>query len=112
LRSLPDRFNPKVSAIEELNDIKYLAFDQLLGTLIAYKMTIVKDKPTSREASFKDDKNEDSKLDEIEAKFVRTIKKGSGKHQCKIPLKCFNYGRIGHFSSKCLHKKKDQNSEG
>jgi hypothetical protein len=32
LRSLLDRFNPKVFAIEELNDIKTLAFDQLLGT--------------------------------------------------------------------------------
>ena len=36
LRSLPDRFNPKVSAIEELNKIKALDFDQLLGMLIAY----------------------------------------------------------------------------
>jgi hypothetical protein len=53
LRFLPDRFNPKVSAIEELNDLKGLAFDQLLGTLTAYEMRIVKDKPTSREASSK-----------------------------------------------------------
>ena len=36
LRSLPDRFNPKVSAIEELNDLKTLEFDQLLRTLTAY----------------------------------------------------------------------------
>jgi hypothetical protein len=48
LRSLPDRFNLKVSAIEELNDLKTLEFDQLLGTLTAYEMRIVKDKPTSR----------------------------------------------------------------
>jgi hypothetical protein len=34
------------------------------------------------------------------------------KYQGKILFKCFNYGRIGHFSSKCPHKKKDQNSEG
>jgi hypothetical protein len=55
LRSLLDRFNLKVSAIEELNDLKALAFDTLLGTLTAYEMRIVKDKPTSREASFKAD---------------------------------------------------------
>jgi hypothetical protein len=38
LRSLLDKFNPKVSAIEELNDLKTLSIDQLLGTLIAYEM--------------------------------------------------------------------------
>jgi hypothetical protein len=62
LRSLPDRFNPKVSAIEELNDLKTLSIDQLLGTLTAYEMRISKDKSTTREASFKADKNEDSEL--------------------------------------------------
>jgi hypothetical protein len=107
LRSLPDRFNPKVSAIEELNDLKTLGFDQLLGTLTTYEMRIVKDKPTCREASFKADKNEDSEPDEIEAKFVKRLKKGSIKYKGKLPFKCFNYGRIGHFSNKCPHKVKD-----
>jgi hypothetical protein len=111
LISLPNRFNPKVSAIEELNDLKILSIDQILGTLTSYEMGISKDKPTSREASLKLDKNEDSELDEIEAKFVRRLKKGSGKYQGKLPFKCFNYGNIGHFSSKFPHKKKDQNSE-
>jgi hypothetical protein len=107
LRSLPDRFNPKVSAIEELNDLKTLEFDQLLGTLTAYEMRIVKYKPTSREASFKADKNEDSEPDEIEEKFVKRLKKGSGKYKGKLPFKCFNYGKIGHFENKCPHKGKD-----
>jgi hypothetical protein len=111
LRSLPDKFNPKVSAIEELNDLKTLSIDQLLGTLTAYEMIINKDKSSTREASFKADKNTDSKLDDIEAKFVRRLKKGSGKYQGKFPFKCFNYGKIGHFSSKCPHQKKDQNSD-
>jgi hypothetical protein len=30
LISLPNRFNPKVSAIEELNDLKTLSIDQLI----------------------------------------------------------------------------------
>jgi hypothetical protein len=88
-----------------------LSFDQLLGTLTAYEMRIVTDKPTSREASFKADKNEDYEPDEIEAKFMRRLKKGSGKYQGKLPFKCFNYGKIGHFANKCPHKKHDQNSE-
>ena len=36
LRSLPNRFNPKVYAIEELNDLNTLSIDQILGTLTAY----------------------------------------------------------------------------
>jgi hypothetical protein len=108
LRSLPDRFNPKVSAIEELNDLKTLEFDKLLGTLNAYEIRIVRDKPTSREASFKADKNEDSEPDEIEEKFVKRLKKGSDKYKRKLPFKCFNYGKIGHFANKCPHKRNDQ----
>jgi hypothetical protein len=108
LRSLPDRFNPKVFSIEELNDLKTLEFDQILGKLTAYEMRIVKDKPTSREASSKADKNEDSKPDEIEENFVKRLKKGSNKYKGKLTFKCFNYGRIGHFANKCPHKGKDQ----
>jgi hypothetical protein len=53
LISLPNIFNPKVSTIEELNDLKILSIDQLIGTLTAYEMRISKYKPTSRESSFK-----------------------------------------------------------
>jgi hypothetical protein len=112
LRSLPDRFNPKVFAIEELNDIKTVSIDKLLGTLFSYEIRISKDKSTTREASFKEDTSTDFELDDIEGKFVRRLKKGSGKYQGKLPFKCFNCGKIGQFSSKCRHKKKDQNSEG
>ena len=81
LRSLPDKFNPKVSTIKEMNDLKTLAIGQLLGTLTAYEMRISKDKSTIREASFKADKHVDSEMEEIEAKFVRRLKTGLGK--CK-----------------------------
>jgi hypothetical protein len=80
--------------------------------LNAYEMRIGKDKSTTREDSFKVDKNEESEPDEIEAKFVRRIKKGSCKYQGKFPFKCFNCGKIGHFASKFPDKKKDQNSKG
>jgi hypothetical protein len=53
LRSLPDRFNSKVSSIEEITDLKTLTLDQLLETLNAYEMRITKSKSTTREASFK-----------------------------------------------------------
>ena len=81
LRSLPEIFNPKVSTIEELSDLKTLPIDQLLGTLKAYEMRIGKDKSTAIEASFNSDKNNDSKMDVTEEKFVRRLKKGSGKYK-------------------------------
>ena len=110
LRSLPDKFNPKVSAIEEMGDLKTLTMDQLLGTLTAYEMRISKDQNSSREASFKAKKSTESNMDEIEAKFVRRLKTGSGKYKGKLPFKCFNCGKVGHFAAKFPHKKKEENS--
>jgi hypothetical protein len=85
-----------------------LTLDQLLGILIAYEMRITKVKSTTRETYFKVEKNTDSDIDEIETNFVRRMKKGSDKYKGKLPFKCFNYGKIGHFSSKFPHKRKDQ----
>jgi hypothetical protein len=110
LRSLPERFNPKVSAIEEMSELKTLSLDQLLGTLTAYEMRISTDQNSSREASFKAEKSTESELDEIEAKFVRRLKTGSGKYNGKLPFKCFNCGKVGHFAAKCPYKGKEQNS--
>ena len=93
LRSFPEIFNPKVSVVEELSGVKTMPIDQLLGILTSYEIRIVKQKSTTREASFKSDKNIDSEMDVAEEKFVRRLKKGSGKYKGNMPFKC---GKIGH----------------
>ena len=40
-----------------------------------------------------------------------TAEKCIGKYKGKLPLKCFNYGRIGHFDSKCTYPKQDDSDE-
>jgi hypothetical protein len=57
LRSLPSRFDPKISSIEEIEDLDNLTIDELHGILTAYEMSIEKDKkvkPSGKETTFKE----------------------------------------------------------
>ena len=113
LRSLPIRFNSKVSTLEERTDLDTLEMDELHGILTSYEMRVASENPSRKEADFKAAKrgkkkieteinnHEYSKEDVEEANFVKNLRRGSGKYKGKIPLKCFDCGRIGHFASKC-----------
>jgi hypothetical protein len=91
LRSLPLRYDAKVSAIEETRDLTKLGMDELHGTLTSYEMrTNIKNGHSNREASFNATKKirnkehrveerPDDELDEEEAYFVRIIKRGTEK---------------------------------
>ncbi|XP_057841129.1 uncharacterized protein LOC131050850 [Cryptomeria japonica] len=54
---------------------------------------------------------DDEESDATEAKLVRKLKKGSGKYKGKLPFKCFDCGKIGHFVARCPYKKKEGNNE-
>ncbi|XP_043697028.1 uncharacterized protein LOC122647777 [Telopea speciosissima] len=42
---------------------------------------------------------------------IKKFKNGKGKYKGKLPLKCFNCGGIGHFTSKCPKKGKTVESD-
>jgi hypothetical protein len=127
LRSLPMRFNPKISALEERSDLDSISMDELHGIFTAYEMRTEQENPDVKEAAFKASKrskkkkkeqeeyssNSDASEDDEEvANFVKRLNKGTnGRYRGKLPLICFNCDGIGHFANKCPHKKK-RNDEG
>jgi hypothetical protein len=127
LRSLPMRFDPKISTLEERSYLNSISMDELHGIFTTYEMETEQKNPDIKEATFKASKkskqkgkqkeehsnNSDiSEYDEEVANFVKRLNKGTdGRYRGKIPLICFNCDGIGHFSNKCPYKKK-RNDEG
>ena len=86
--------------------------DELHGILTAYEMRTGQNGSSRKEADLKASlKNQSENPNDEEALFINKIERGTGKYKVKLPLKCFNCGRIGHFSSKCTYTKQDENEE-
>ena len=92
--------------------------DELYGILTAYELRIGHENLPKEEEAFKvlkKTKNQKSQTqpnhheesDEEEANFIKKLQKGSGKYKGKLPLKCFNCVKVGHFASKCPYPKED-----
>jgi hypothetical protein len=96
--------------------------DELHGIFTDYEMRTEQDNQVMKEEIFKASKkkkkkikknskpsficSDDSNEDEEMANVLRKLHKGTGKYKGMLPLKCFNYGGIGNFASKCPHKDK------
>jgi hypothetical protein len=118
-------FDPKISSLEETQYLATLSMDELHGILIAYAMRTKQENPSGREASFKASKknrknmprskpcsnNSDDSYNEEESNFVRKMKRGTDKYKGKIPFKCFNCGKFGHFASKCIYARGSNSDE-
>jgi hypothetical protein len=101
--------------------------NELHGIFTAYVMRTQQDNSVTKEAVFKEsnktNKNnkqkskpdcscsDESNEDEEMENFVRKLKRGTDKYKDMLPLKKFNCGGIGHFSSKCPHKNKYSDEE-
>jgi hypothetical protein len=127
LRSLPMRFNPKISTLEERSYLNSISMDELHGIFTAYEMRTEQENLDVKEAAFKalkrskkkkkeqeeySSSNDVSEDDEEVANFIKRLNKGTnGRYIGKLSLICFNCDGMGHFSNKCPHKKK-RNDEG
>jgi hypothetical protein len=61
LRSLPMRFDSKISALEERTYLSTITMDELHGTLKTYGMRIEHENPFTKEEAFKESKKDKKK---------------------------------------------------
>jgi hypothetical protein len=66
LRSLPMRFNPKISVLEERSDLDSINMDEQHGIFTAYEMRTELENPDVKEAAFKASKSSKQKKKEQE----------------------------------------------
>jgi hypothetical protein len=127
LRSLPMRFDPKISTLEERSHLNSINMEELHGIFTTYEMRTEQENLDLKEASFKASKrsnqkekqqeehssnNDVSEDDEEVANFIKRLNKGTDdRYRGKLPLICFNCDGIGIFAKKIPHKKKG-NDEG
>lgn len=114
LRSLINKFEHVVAAIEESKDLSDYTFDELMGSLLAHEDRLNKSHEKVEEKAFQV-KEESSFSKEKSTNFSgRGRGRGRGKgqfsesHQNKSDLQCWCCKKSGHTKAYCWTKKRDE----
>jgi len=102
-------------------NLKDLNMDQLHGTLTAYEMRVGIEKYEVKKVAFRvSNKGKENivhqdysrnESDQDLTQLSTKLKSGYGKYKGKFPFKCFDWGRVGHYSSKFPYKEKAKRQE-
>lgn len=116
LRSLTWKFDAKVPAIEQMQDLRNLTIEHLHVILTTNEMR--KGGPSDiREATFKatykgKEKEELKEMCYIsykeEANFIKKLQVGTDKFRGKHHFKCFSCGRVFYYNAKCPYKENNE----
>jgi hypothetical protein len=108
LRSLPARFDPKISSLEERTDIATLLMDELQRILTSYEMRTSNENSSNKEASFKEAKKDKKKV-EIETGNHEDSEENRFEGYCFF---CYKYGHKETFCNVFLRNISAHNSHG
>ncbi|WJX67455.1 beta-glucosidase [Trifolium repens] len=86
LRSLPKRFNMKVTAIEESQDLSTMKVDELIGSLQTFKMSL-DDKPEKKMKKNLTFKSEESQTDDELSEALAYLTKNFNKSLNKLQVR-------------------------
>jgi hypothetical protein len=116
------RYDSNIYTHEDRPKLDNLTMDELHGILTTHEMRTEKERPTKGETTFKVSKAKKKHekvfneyqleiFDEEMTNFMKKLKKGTGRYKGKFPLICFNYGKIGHFATKCTYPKQEESDK-
>ncbi|XP_059668838.1 uncharacterized protein LOC132313921 [Cornus florida] len=133
LRSLPEKWDTKATAIKEANNLNTLELDELLGSLLTWEITLKdreggqqRKKEIALNSSLKEkaiignECENDDDLALITQSFKRFLQRkkfnkgkfkkseSSNEQGKRYTPTCFHYGKPGHFKADCLIYKEEK----